>query len=180
MRSDIVAQLADYRGVFGWEAFVDSFSGQTRPKIEVSLYIKETTIPMRKRKMTEINTVEQMDHRSQKSTTTALIFQGAPDILQVQISGWIITPYLNGVWTPTDINGTPLPYGNVNYGEIIAAYIEGTLNETPGGALLRRDPDYYISPYGQKYDKPIIATWECQYTVNPKKQTFTAVLYLER
>lgn len=161
MKSDIIQQLADYRGVLGWTN-----------TIEIPLYLKEHTIPQRKPKPTEINSVSSVDHKTGLDTTTQMLFFGAPDVLQTSISGFILTPWAGNSWST--------PWGNINYAEVVSYMLEGILNRTPTGRPKRRDPDYYITPYGKKYEKPIIAVWEPAMTNNPKKQTFSATLYLER
>lgn len=161
MKSDIIEQLADYRGVLGWDS-----------SIEIPLFIKDHPIPQRRSRATEITTVPSADHKTGMDVTTQLLFFGAPDILQVSISGFIITPWDGNQWVT--------PFGNVTYGEIVSMFLEGVLNRSPTGYPQRRDPDYYITPYGQKYDKPIISVWDTSMTLHPKKQIFSATIYLER
>lgn len=172
-RSDILAQVTDkYGGAIGWNSFTEPYTSAVRPAFEVSLFIKDSTIPARRTKVTEIYTVPSLDHRSEMDTTTALLFTGAPEMLQVTISGFILTPVVNRVWQT--------PYGAYTYGEVVSMYLNGELNRTIGAAPQRVDPDYYVAPNGEKYTKPIIANWDTAQTLNMKKQTFSATIYLER
>src|ERR1700759_2899692 len=151
MRSDINAQLADYRGILGWAQFTDAYTGTVFKAIEIELYFKDFPIAIRKPKVTEINTISVIDHRSQMDRTTNLLFFGAPDILQVSAGGSIVTPTVSKQYTPKALDGTAFPVGNISYGEIVNAFIQGEISRTVAGPGLRVDPAYFISPYGQKY-----------------------------
>lgn len=164
---NVVSQLANYKGILGWDA-ISGGPGAT----EVELYIKDHPIPVRRTKPTEVANVSQIDPRSNLETAFAGIFFSTPDILQVAISGWLITPTSSNQWSTS--------FGNISYGEVVANYISGEYSTTTSGALQRKDPDYYITPYGHRYNKPVIALWDCQYTVFIGKQTFSATLYLEK
>jgi hypothetical protein len=177
--SDIVAQLASYRGFIGWNGFTDG-AGNVRPPVRIELFIKDHPLPMRKPKFTEVMSISQIDPRSNLDTAFKGIFFGAPDILQVAFSGWIISPVSNNQWALKDANGTTLNYGNISYTEVISRYLAGEYNLTVSGAARRKDPDYYITPYGQQYDKPVIAIWDPQYSSVRQKQPFTMTLYLEK
>lgn len=182
-RQDIYQQLASYRGILGWEAFTDA-QGNNRPKVEVELYIKDHPIPIRKPKLTEINTVTNFHPYESRETNTQALFFGAPDTLQLAISGWIITPIVVSgtgyAFSPKDVSGSVLPYGNVSYAEVIGAYISGKLNLSAVGSYQRKDPDYYISPYGHQFLVPTISVWSPQYAVNMKRQAFSMTLLLEK
>lgn len=184
MRQDITAQLASYKGILGWEQFTEPYSGTVRKKLEVELYIKNMPLPQRKPKFQEINTVDQIDHRSGKDITTRVIFAGATDILQTQVDGFLLTPWTqtqtDRYWTPLAYDGSNLGFDRYNYGEIVTMYIEGDMNRNAGGAPQRKDPDYFITPHGQQYSSPVISQWDTQMTVNPRKQQFTMTIYLER
>ena len=175
MRLDIVQQLADYRGVLGWNAV-----GGKWPDIEVPLFIQEHPIPLRKPKLTEVALAGITDPISGKELRTHYIFSGAPELLSLAISGWIITPTASGAFTPKDKAGSNLSLGNVSYGEIILAFIEGHMDISSAGAFNRKDPDYYITPYGQKYNSPIIQAFDLSYTPTMKKQQFNMTLLLEK
>lgn len=179
MRSDILAQIADYRGVVGWNAFTEPYNNTARPAIEVPLYIKEHPIPSRRPKITELASVSDIDSASGFEVSQNYLFRGAPDALQVTISGWTITPMVNSRWDPKDINGNSLNIGDVSYPEIISAYIEGRMNKTLTGGWQRKDPDYYVTPYGQKYTKPIVNSFDPSFTTNPRKHSFSMSLILE-
>lgn len=179
--SDITQQLTDYRGVLGWNSWTDP-TGASRKAVEVELFCKEHSIPIRKPKFTEVNTLPMLTGLAQQHNTgVQAIFWGAPDILQASVSGWIITPYnsLTPEWLPKALDGTSLGCGNLTYGEYVLSLISGFGNTTPAGAPVRKDPNYYVDPYGHKYDNPIIAAFESQLTTNPRKQTFSMTLYLE-
>lgn len=177
---NFLTQIASYKGFLGWNAFVDG-SGVTRPATEVELFIKEHPIPVRRPKVTEVYAKNSIDPMTQYDTGFKAIFYGQPDLLQIQLSGWIITPITSSAWVPADLSGTPLSYaGNISYAEVINNYITGEYNQTSAGAFQRKDPDYYTSPHGQVWTNPIIASWEPEYTVNRRKQAFTLTLWLEK
>lgn len=169
-----------YKGILGWNGGTQLETGVYFPPIEVELFIKEHPIPIRKPKPTEVVTMPQVTPVDRShDTSTAAIFFGAPDLLQLQLSGWIITPKINNQWRVTDTAGNPLNWGNITYAEVIGYLLSGQANMTRGQAMIRRDPDYYISPYGLQYAKPIVAQWEPQYSPNMRKQPFSMTLYLE-
>lgn len=193
---DIRSALASYRGFIGWNAFTDG-EGTVHPAVRVEVYLKDFQIPSRRMKTTESRTISQIEPISKADMSFAGVFFGLGDVLQTQCSGYIITPtkviysttpvagqpkppVLGYQWDTRDVSGNVLNYGNVSYVEIISSYIAGTMNPTLGGAPQRRDPDYFITPHGHVYDKPIIAAWDPGYTVNQRKQSFSMTLYLER
>lgn len=184
-RLDIAQMVADYRGVLHWNSFSTYSNGVslTRPALDLPLFIKDHPIPVRKPKVTEVVTVPTIDPFSGKDTHASYLFFGSPDILQVVLSGWIITPKADSTsWGATvdgSQSGTSLGLIEKSYGDIVAMYIEGEMNQTIGGAWQRKDPDYYITPHGQRYNNPKIATWDIQYTTNMRKQLFNMTLYLE-
>lgn len=168
--SSIAAQLTDYRGILHWNGYTDG-AGNVRPALDVELFIKNHPIPARKPKITEAYSLSQIDSASQKETGFSGLFWGAPEPLQVALEGWLISPVSGNTWATE--------YGNIPYSDIVSNYLMGDYNLTSGGARQRKDPDYYITPYGHRYDKPVIAIWDPQYTVNRRKQSFTMTLYLE-
>lgn len=170
MKFDAV-NITKYEGHLVWEA-ASTTIGQ---RLEIPLFIKDHPIPIRKPKVTEIHTVDTRDHRTGTDVSTHVLFAAAPEILQVSISGWLITPWIGTRWDPKNDVGTSIyaTVGNLHYGEIIGYLLEGRY----GG---RKDPDYYYSPYGMSYEKPVISTWDFGVTVNPRKQTFQSTIFLER
>lgn len=173
-RQNASSQLSDYRGVLHWNGYTDG-KAFVRPAIEIPMYIREHPIPMRKPKLTEVSTIPMEDVAGERDTSVQALFWGTPDLLQIQISGFLLTPTTNGRWSIPEY-----PDDNVSYAEIISAYIEGRLNLSAGGMWRRRDPDYYISPQGHRYNNPIISIWEPQYTAVRTKQQFTMTLLLEK
>lgn len=166
-RHNVASQLADYRGIFGWDS----------PATEIELYIKDHPIPIRRMRPTEIYSSSQIDPRSQLETAFGGVFFGSSDLLQIAISGFVLTPtYPKSHASYPQFN---TPFGNISYAEVISNFLAGEYSTTSAGALQRYDPDYYITPYGHRYTKPIVAIWECQHTVYQAKQTFNATLYLE-
>lgn len=183
MRQDIYQQLASYRGYLEWDTFSTAYDNGAlvgRPKVVIELYIKETGVPIRKPKVTEINTIPVKDPLSGFDTRAQALFWGAPDILQVSLSGWIITPLSGNSWATVDSAGSALGLGNICYPELIDAYIEGRMNKTINEGTQRRDPDRYITPHGSVYNNPIIAAWDWNFTLNRRKQTFSMTLWLEK
>ncbi len=179
---DIDAAVTDFRGVLGWNAFTQPLGTTARPAVEVELFIKEHSIPTRKKKVQDINTISLTEPNSEKEMGTQAIFEGGVEPLQVTLSGWTKTPIVGGYYEPRSLAGTALTgFQAITYTELIGYYIEGRMNQTVGGAYQRRDPDYFISPYGQKYNNPVISIWEPEALVGyPKKHNFTATLLLER
>lgn len=179
MRSDVVAQLSDYRGALGWYSFTDGQSN-VRPYMEIELFIKEYPIPYRKPKITEVNTLSNLDSQGYDASIQA-IFWGSPEPLQVNMNGWLITPYEDARWKLKDKFGNNVfTSQNMTYGDVISAYIEGRLNLSSKGAFQRKDPDYFISPHGQQYSNPVITVWEPSYSVHPMKTPFSMTILLER
>lgn len=181
MREDIASYVADYRGALGWSAFTNGF-GVSFNSIEVSLYIKDHPVPQRKLKYTEINTVQQIDPYSHLDTSVHGVFPQAPEPLSVSISGWMITPWSSSTntWATKDTSGTTLFSGALCYPEIIQFFLDGGMNPNSAGVWQRKDPDYYITPYGMRYNHPIVGSYEFSATTNPKKHQFSMLLYLER
>lgn len=162
------------------------------PVTLIPLYVKEHPVPVRKPKVTEINTMPMMDPSSQFETSVNVLFFGVPEVLQVAISGWMITPMTtttdpaNGgtayQWNPTHdgtSTGTSLGLPGVNYGDLICAYLEGRMSRNAEGRWFRQDPVLYIDPYGRAYPKAIISTFEPGLGVVAKKQDFSMTLFLE-
>lgn len=182
MKHDVIAQLADYRGVLHWNGYTDG-GGNVRPVVDLPLYIKEHPIPIRKPKLTEISTVTMLDHQTQRDTGVNVLFWGAPEPLTLTLGGWLLTPVVpvtsGGLTIGHKWSIPEYPTQNISYAELISAYIEGRLNLSAGGAWQRRDPDYYISPYGHQFTNPIITTWEPSYQPNMAKQAFNMTLLLE-
>lgn len=153
---DVVQQLSNYKGILGWTS-----------TIEIELFIKNHPIPVRRPKTTELSLVQQIDDNSNLDTAFKGIFFGSPDPLELQLDGWLITPISSHQFNTT--------YGNKSYAEVISGFLSGELNSGQ-----RRDPDYYISPYGQKFGSPIISNWEPRYTATMIKQEFSMTLILEK
>lgn len=181
MRQDIAAYVSDYRGVLGWNGFFDGL-GTGQNAVEVDLYIKEHPIPQRRLKYSEINTMQHIDPYSKLDTAVHAVFEQAPDPLSVQIQGWMITPWSSSSnsWATKDTSGNVLFSGTLCYPEIIQLYLDGGMNLNSAGVWQRKDPDYYITPYGQRYANPIIGSYDFSATPNPKKHQFSMLIYLER
>lgn len=179
IREDISQYLQDYRGVLGWNSYTEVYTNTTIPHIEIPLYVKEASVPIRKPKTTELSTVQTTDPGTRADTTTNVIFFGAPDVLQTTLSGWTITPVSNTQWAPVDVNGNPLNWGQLSYNDIIGYFIEGRFNRNVRGAWQRKDPDYYTTPRGHQYINPIIAAWQPQAQPVQRKQAFDMTLFLE-
>lgn len=181
LRWDILdGNIGRYGGVLGWDSFTEPFTSTARPGIEIPLFLKEYAVPFRKPKLTEISTIQRVDPLGGHDISTNVLIFGMPDVLQTTMSGWIITPISNKVWQPYDITGTPLGWGQLNFADIITYFIEGRLNRNRGGAWIRKDPDYFISPGANKYNNPIIADFQPTATTVQVKQPFTMTLYLEQ
>lgn len=181
MRTDVTTTLADYRGILHWNAYSCYVDGAftSIPALDIELFIKDHPIPMRKPKISEITTVPTIDPFSQREIGAQGVFFGSPDLLTLALTGFIITPMSGTAWAPLSAAGAALGW-NMTYGEIVDALISGHMNQTIGGANQRKDPAYYISPYGKQYGSPIISTWECNYTVNRRVEQFSATLFLEK
>lgn len=178
---EISQATTNYGGLFHWNAFTDAYTSTNYPAIEVELFIKEHSIPARKKNTSEINTPSYYDSHSDMDVGVNAIFEGAPDLLSVSISGMLRTPTTNGYYTPRDVTNTPvLPLLGVHYGEVVMLMISGEINRTAGGAFQRKDPTYFIDGYGNRYDNPVIQTWEAASVAgSPKHQSFTAQILLE-
>ncbi len=184
IRSDIYQTLASYKGILGWAGYTDG-GGTVVPTIEIELFCKEVSKPIRKQKMTEISTIQTtvpVSATAGYDGSSKTIFWGAPDLLQTSLSGWTITPVVASHYDPRAADGTSLysTFGNVTHSEIVSALIEGRLDLDSTGRPRSRHPNYYISPYGHQYIDPIISVWEPGHTPSPKKQTFSCTLYLEQ
>lgn len=188
MRSDIYQQLAKYTGTLKWSAYTAP-NGYSFPGLELPLFIKEHPLPIRRPKITEVNTIQQLDPATGTDFSTQTIFFGTPDPLQMNLSGWVITPILrtgtspeNWTYRPT-VDGaagsTSLSMNGSSYVEVVMDLLTGFYNQNTAGSKLRKDPDFYYSPYGNVYTKPHILAWEGQFTASPKKQSFTMTLQLE-
>lgn len=176
-------QQSSFKGYIGWNAFTEALNNVSRPAVQVELRIKEHGIPVRQPKIQEIVTASRFDPVEQRDISTAGMFYGAPDLLQVTISGVILTPKdSSDRYSPKDANGVALAnMTNMTYADIIQMYIEGSINRTIGGAWQRKDPDYFISPYGNTYSRPVIMTWEPGFVnTSSKLQSFSMTLALEK
>lgn len=181
IRQDIAAMVADYRGLLHWNAVSGYVNGSivNYPAIDIPLYIKEMSVPIRQPKITEVATVPTIDPNSGFDLKAEGVFWGGPDPLTLTLTGWIITPVTNKVYTPVDATGSLLNIGNMSYGEIISAYLEGRMAQNQQDAVQRTDPAYFLTPHGQKYVSPHISIWDTSFTVNMKKETFSMTLILE-
>lgn len=185
IRLDQTQQTSSYKGLIGWDAYTEALNTTTRPAVEIELFLKSHSIPQRNIKTQEIVTTRRFEPNSQRDISTSILTFGAPDLLQVELSGWLITPTTtdgsgNRYYAPKDLNGTALAMSNMTYADIINMYIEGAINKTIGGAWLRKDPDYFVSPYGNRYIRPIISSFDSQQDPLPKRQTFNMTLLLEK
>lgn len=185
MRNNATIQLQQYGGLLVWEEYTEVYSGGWRPQMQIPLYIKDFPIPFRNRKNQEVYTRPSQEHITGTETTTKMLFEGAPDILQVQFTGFILTPWDGSTWQlyidgRATLGGLTPIYSGFTYGEAVEMYVNGQMNRQVTGRPKRRDPDYFVAPYGQKYINPVIASWDTAFTVNPRKQTFSCALYLER
>lgn len=171
-----------FRGILGWNAFIDG-AGNHVPHVEIELFISSYPMPVRKVKATEYSTISQIDPVSQKEIGSAAIFYGPPDVLQMELSGWIITLQDSSRrWKIFASDGTTSltsTFGNIPYSEIINSYLSGVVNLTAGGATQRKDPDYYISPQGYMYNTPLISNYQPTFQPGAKKQMFEMTLFLE-
>lgn len=179
--------LYPFRSRLVWNAYINS-AGVSIPRIEIEMFIKDYPIPVRKPKLTEINTLTQPDPVTGHERNAQGLFFGAPEPLQVSFSGWIITPVtpvysgatvIGYKWRPVDYTGAALGWGNISYTQVISAFIQGELNPTTNGSLRRKDPDSFIAPYGQSFQNPVITSFSPQESVNMKKQAFSMTLLLE-
>lgn len=173
--------VTQFRGFLGWNGFTNG-QGNTIPPIAVELYINNLALPIRKPKITEHASVSQIDPISGMQIGNAALFYGSPDVLQMELSGWIITLQdTSRNWLIHDANGSSISstFGNIPYSEVINAFLSGRVNVTAGGAPQRKDPDYYISPQGYKYLSPLLANYVPTFGVGAKKQFFQMTLYLE-
>lgn len=179
--------VPDYRGVFGWNEysarnFADPDNEKIQPAFEVELFLKEHSIPIRKKKITEVTTIGSITGEGIEGGTQ-MVLEGAPELLTVSLAGWTRTPInAQGHYAPTDLEGNEVAdLAGYSYSEIVSLYIEGHMNLTPFRALQRKDPDYFITPYGQKYLNPTISVWEsAPQAGQPKKHNLTATVLLER
>lgn len=181
MKVDVYQQLADYRGVLKWNGYTDGI-GRTFPAIDIPLYVKSHQIPVRKPKITELMS-------GPLATVTGsyildaginVIFEGAPDSLTMDVSGFIITPTSNGQWAPVDASGNPLNIGNVSYVDLVTMFLNGDMFQNVSNYIERKDPDFYVTPYGQEYINPIISNWVPTYQPQMKRQQFDMTLILEK
>lgn len=175
-------QQSSYKGLLGWNAYTEALNSTARPAVEIELWLKEYSIPIRQPKIQEVATATQFDPIGQRDISTAGIIYGGPDVLQVTMTGFLKTPKDSGLlFAPVDKSGAALSgMSDMTYGDIITMYIEGSLNKTVGGAWMRKDPDYFISPYGNTYTDPVIMSWEPSFVnTNSKLQSFSTTLMLE-
>lgn len=195
MALDFTQDYGPRAGYLGWDSFVQASDGATRPAVEIELFIKEHSLPVRKKKFSEIYTIDRQDPGSDIGLGNAVIFEGGPDALTVTISGFCKTPidsdyvtapstwhYGSYHFKPKTRAGDDLAWADgLTYVEVISHYLEGRANLSAGLNMQRRDPDYFISPYGHKYNKPIVSVWEPSAVSGyVKKHNFSATLILER
>lgn len=176
-------QSSSYKGYIGWNAYTEALNSKARPAVQIELWLKSHTIPTRVPKVQEVITNTQFEPTEQRDVSTGGIFYGGPELLTVQLQGYVKTPKNASLqYTPKDASGTLITLmAGASYLDVISMYIEGALNRTIGGAWQRKDPDYFISPYGNTYINPVISVWEPQYsTTTAKQQPFSMTLILER
>jgi hypothetical protein len=169
------AYVKDFRGLLGWAAW----PGQTQ-EFQVELFIKDHPIAGRNLTPTEISTQPAFDAISQKDVSTQALFFGAPEMLQINCSGWLITPITNGQLQPKGLDGVDIANTTgMSNGEVVNAFLDGRMITGAGGAGIRYDPTYYITPYGQRFNNPKIMNFDVQFTTVQRKQSFTMGIYLE-
>lgn len=176
-------QQASYKGLVGWNSYTEPLNSTARPAIEIELFVKDHSIPVRQLKTQEVVTATRFEPVEERDVSTAGIFYGSPELLQVTLSGVLKTPKNSSLrFAPKDKSGTLLSgMTNLTYGDIITMFLQGALNRTIGGAFQRKDPDYFISPYGNTYTSPIISVWEPGYVnTSSKMQSFSMTLLLEK
>lgn len=162
------------------------------PQVTIPLYIRESDIPIRQPKITEISTVPIMDEFGYSDGTTQAIFYGAADPLQTSISGYIITPcspvtdantglkYV--IMDPTDsgyASGVSLGLQGMSYGDLIWAYLEGKINPIGPAAYRRVDPTSYTDPFGNTYNNVVIISFDCTQQIAINQQNFSMTIGLE-
>lgn len=161
-------------------AVTDTPSGKSYPSVTIPLFASEYSVPVRTPKIQEINVQSPAnigfdDHYSGT-------FYGAPEPLKAQFGGFVRTPVINNVWSPTvdgTRNGVSLGLTYVNNVELVLAYIEGRMSRGSTGLGVRVDPTSFTDPYGNVYSNPVILSFEGAITAVMKKQTFTIQLWLE-
>lgn len=181
-------QVGSRLGYLGWYAYSQALNGTFRPAVEIELFIKDHSIPSRKPKYSELYTVSRFDPSSDVNINVSAITEGAPDLLSVTLSGFTKTELSVSQETgslryrPLDANGDPLvSCVGLTYVEVISDYLSGVMNISRGGGMQRKDPDYFISPYGHRYGKPIVQIWEPEAVASfAKKHNFSCTLLLER
>ena len=158
--------------------------------MQIPLWLSAADFPIRKPKITEINTVPTPDEWGVSDWSTHTMFYGAAGALTTNISGYFLTPTTPVVSLDTNqlssqLNPTP-PGDNSNtffgysYADVIWAYLQGKLNQPSVYNFVRTDPTQYIDPYGNVYRGPVIQQFTADYTVGiTTKQPFTMTLYLE-
>ena len=161
------------------EASLVYASTDQHPAITIPLYVQDYNLPVRGQKFQDVSTVDSVMSGYQAGARAG--FFGNQEPLQTSLSGFIITPTSNTGFTPTTDGtktGTSLGLTSVCYPEIILAYMEGRMQRTAQGAFQRRDPAQFIDPYGNVFTSPYVISFEAQFTVTPKRQTFTMELWL--
>lgn len=184
MRQNYSSQTTTYGGALIYNPTV-SFP----LTITIPLFITTIDIPVRKPKLTEINTIPTHDENSFSDWSTSVVFYGGQGLLVSTFSGFFITPITQqpdgitgkkySVFVPTTGNFSTDTLLGYTYGEIIWAYLEGKLNQPNTNVFVRTDPSTYRDPFGNSYSNPIIQQFESEQTSSTEKQTFTMSLYLE-
>lgn len=175
-------QTANYGGVLHWDAFTDAYTSTSYPAIDIELFIKEHSIPSRKKNVSEVNTIRMRDPHADLSRGSNGLFEGSPDLLTLTLTGQLKTSVSSGHYAPKSAAGSAIAsLAGYHNGEIVMLLISGELNRSVGGAWIRKDPDYIIDGYGHKYTNPVIQTWESSPVAGvPKAQSFTGTFLLEQ
>ena len=176
-------QLADYRGVLTFPS-----PNGVLPQVTIPLFIKDHPVPARNPKVSEV--ITEPSPLTTWGTSTAAVFYGTMDPLVLDLSGWLITPTSvvgsMTLWDPThngekvSRGGTSLGLQNWSYGDVITAYLEGSILATSAGYWDPVHPLSYTDPYGRQYNSPIVTAFNYNYARPHKKQTFTLSLWLEQ
>lgn len=172
---------SNYGGYLFFGGYTNRFTDDEYPDLLIELFIKEYTVPNRKRSVTEINTPRQYDPVADATRGVNAMFKASPDMLTATFSGFLKTPIVNHYYTPKDTDGNSIAaFSGYSYGDIVMLYLSGEINQSAGGALRRKDPDIFVDGYGNRYNNPVISSWEYSPVPNfPKIQNFSATLLLE-
>lgn len=184
MRPNYGAQTTNYGGQLIFPA-----TGSFPQVITIPLFIQQIDIPIRKPKLTEVNTIPTHDENSFSDWSTQALFYGGQSLLISTMSGYLITPVVliaDGIsgqkyaqLAPTTGLSTD-PLLGYSYGDIVWAYLEGKLNQPNPNVFVRTDPSSYTDPFGNVYTNPVIQQFTCEHAPTvTDQQKFTMTIYLE-